>query len=237
VHEIDVVDMDEDAEKTSIFNDSDLYTEYEVRIRFREKCYAGMPKSEDILKKWIEAKGEMPLEKLDEKKEVLDLVEEEELVSCGFRLNDNGIFLRDFQIEALLKQCGTTLGIFVASRGSKGMVQHGLTVRPRELYFVDKVKPDGVEVIAGHVMTPQGKRSILKQVEYVLHASLVFRLQLLGKVWAKSTGASGRDKLEQKKLGEAHLLDMLHLGQNNGIGSCRSLGGGKFNCIGFEKIA
>ncbi len=209
------------ALESSIFNDRNLYTEYEVRVRFREKCYAGMPKSEEILKKWIEAKGEMPLEKLDEKKQVLDLVEEEELVSCGFRSNDNGIFLRDFQVEALLKQCGTTLGIFVKERGSKGIVQHGLTIRPRELYFVDKVKPDGVETIAGHVMTAQGKRSILKQVEYVTRASLVFRLQLLN---------------NQKKLTEAHLLEMLHLGQNNGIGSCRSLGGGKFNCIGFEQI-
>ncbi len=205
----------------SIFKDADLYTEYEVTVQFREKCYAGQPKSEEVLKKWIESKGEMPLEKLAEKVEVLDLVEEEELVSCGFRRNDKGIFLRDFQIEALLKQCGTTLGIFVASRGSKGIAQHGLFVTPRELHFEDKTKEDGTETIAGHVMTAQGKRSILKQVEYVTGAALIFTLRLLK---------------DQKKLTEESLLKMLHLGQNNGIGSCRSLGGGKFDVIDFRQI-
>jgi len=210
-----------EKESKSIFSDKQMYDIYNIELHFREKCYAGMPKSEKILKKWIESKGEMPLEKLEEKTEVLDLVEETETVSCGFRRNKKGeIFLRDFQTEALLKQCGTTLGIFMAHRGSKGIAQHGLHIHPREIYFIGKKKEDGFEDIAGHVMTPQGKRSILKRTDYVMNGKIRFQILLL----------KGQTKLTEK-----NLRSMLQLGQDNGIGSCRSLGGGRFDVVKFEK--
>ncbi len=205
----------------SIFKDSKLYVIYRVTIMFRDKIFGGQPKSREILEKWIESKGEMPREPMEEKEKVLDLEEETEQVWCGFRRNGEGIYIRDFQVEALLSQCGTTLGITVKTRGSKGIIQHGLHVGPREIHFLDKHEADGYDDIAGHVMTPQGKRSILKRCDYVRHAELSFELKLLE---------------GQKKLTEKDLLKMLHLGQENGLGSCRSMGGGKFDVIEFDKL-
>jgi len=233
--------------KKSIFSDKKLYTIYNIVIAFRDKCFGGQPKSKEILEKWIEAKGEMPRETMEEKEKVLDLTEETEQVWCGFRANGKGIFLRDFQIEALLSQCATTLGITMATRGSKGIIQHGLHVGPREIHFKDRKEPDGFDDIAGHVMTPQGKRSILKRCDFVQGAEITFQLKLLkygppklktdaeAKIPDKPTAKQPKEKGIQTKLSEKDLLDMLHLGQENGLGSCRSLGGGKFDVIEFEK--
>jgi len=231
----------------SIFKDSALYTIYKVTIMFRDKCFGGQPKSREILEKWIESKGEMPREPMEEKEKVLDLEEETEQVWCGFRRNGHGIYIRDFQIEALLSQCGTTLGITVNTRGSKGIIQHGLHVGPRAIHFLDKPKADGFDDIAGHVMTPQGKRSILKRCDFVLHAELTFELKLLkygppklkpaaeAKIPDKPKVREPKERGIQNKLSEKDILTMLHLGQENGLGSCRSMGGGKFDVIEFEK--
>lgn len=231
----------------SIFKDSALYTIYTITIAFRDKCFGGQPKSREILEKWIESKGENPREPMAEKEKVLDLEEETEQVWCGFRQNGKGIYLRDFQIEALLSQCGTTLGITVNMRGSKGIIQHGLHVGPRAIHFKGKKEADGFDDIAGHVMTPQGKRSILKRCDYVQNAELTFQLKLLkygppklkaaaeAKIPDKPTVKKAKEKGIQNKLGEKDILAMLHLGQENGLGSCRSMGGGKFDVIAFDK--
>jgi len=213
----------------SIFDDAELYDVYDVEIEFKSRCYGGQPKSEEILKGWIEAKGEHPREDLEEKEQVLDFQEEEERAWCGFRQNGDGIYLREFQIEALLSQAATTLGITTTSRGSKGIIQHGLFVNPREIHFTDKADPDGSQDIAGHVMTAQGKRSILKRSDFVEPGTrAVFSLKML-KAPRKEDKGFG-----QKKLNWDQVAAMLHNGQDNGIGSCRKLGGGKFIVTRFE---
>ena len=153
--------------KKSIFDDDELYTFYDVVLEFSERVYGGLPRDPELIKAWIEAKGEMPLESLEEKLEVvkpdqaeLDLILEEEKVWKGFRSDDIGLFLRDFQVEALIKQCGSTLGIFIAQRGSKGISQHGLFIDPKRIRFYEDIldvgrcmtSPTGYEDVAGHVM-------------------------------------------------------------------------------------
>ena len=231
--------------RKSIFNDDHLYTIYNVTLAFREKCFGGQPKSREILEKWIESKGEMPREPMAEKEQVLDLTEETEQVWCGFRANGKGIYLRDFQIEAMLKTSGTTLSIFVNKRGSKTIAQNGLHISPREIHFTGKKEPDGYDDIAGHVMTPQGKRSILKRCDYVQGAEITFQIKLLkfgtvGKekdqpIPKKVTATQEAVKGIQNKLSEIDLLQMLHIGQDCGLGSCRSLGGGKFDVVAFGR--
>lgn len=220
---------------TSIFNDNSLYNIYKIRILFRDRFYGGLPKSREFIKNWIEAKGEMPQELLDEKLKVLgleqgtneplDLKEETEKLTCGFRSSDGQIFMRNHQIEALLKQCGTTTGITVNVRGTKGQLQHGVHVEPREIFFSRNGEPvnspDGVEEIAGHVSTAMGKRSILRINEYVEHVEIEFFVKVLA---------------SQRLIDEERLKLLFHLGQDNGLGSTRSLGGGKFDVIAFEKV-
>jgi len=158
---------------------------------------------------------------MEEKEEVLDLENELDQARCEFRRDSRGIFMRDFQIEALLAQCATTLGITMKTRGSKGIIQHGLFVEPREIHFIGRPEADGFEDMAGNVQTPKGKKSILRSSEYVEKGSISFRLKLL-------TG--------QTKLSEKNLITMMHLGQENGLGSCRKMGGGKFDVTRFEKV-
>ena len=204
-----------------------------MELAFRERCYGGQPKSKEVYEAWANAKGEHPREPLDEKLRVLhledketesenDLREETELAWTGFRSDSNGIYLRDFMVEAMIKQCGTTLGIFTKKRGSKGITQHGLHVHPREIHFTNKLEADASEVIAGHVSTAQGKRDILKKVDYVEDAILAFQIKLL---------------LGQSKLSEKDLFRMFHLAQENGLGACRSRGGGKFDVVKMDEAA
>jgi hypothetical protein len=174
----------------------------------------------------------MPRESLEEKEEIVDLVEEVEAVSNAIRCDDKGLFIRDFMVEAMLKLCGSVLGIFVAKRGSKAITQHGLhtlgfELANERLYLYDEdgnhvTKPDGEEDFAGTVQTPQGKRSVLKRCEYAEKRFVNFSFKLL-------------KPEKQKRLTLNQVKDMFHLGQDNGLGACRSLGGGRFDVLKFEK--
>lgn len=222
---------------TSIYKDGDLYSLYKVNCTFTGRVYGGIPKNREMLEAWVAAKGEHPREPLEEKLKSIEIYEQmakeedhehdiEEKIEqayCGFRINEKGIFLREFMIESLIKVCGTTLGLFTKQRGSKGIAQHGLFIDPKEIHFLNKTMPDGYEDFAGTVQTMQGKRSVLKRYDYVENGEIEFIIKLLQKQY-------------QTKLTEKNLHLLLHLGQENGIGSARTLGGGKFFVTQFEKL-
>lgn len=214
----------------SIFNDEDIYEFFNVDVEFTERVYGGIPKSPELIKNWIEAKGEMPRESMEEKLEAMasqDLIEEEERAWTGFRSDETGLYLRDFQIEAMIKQAGTVLGIFVKSRGSKTIAQEGLHVQSPRIYLCDQdsrpiQEPHGSEDVPGHVMTMQGKRSILRRMDYCDPGTIVhFSLKMV----------KGQNKLKVDDLKK-----MVHIGQDLGLGSKRSLSGGKFAVTAFEKV-
>jgi hypothetical protein len=192
-----------------------------ITVQFENRVYGGMPKSKDLLTKFVEAKGEIPEESLAEKEEVLDLEESLEMARTGFRRNKDGcIFLRDFQILACMKQAVQTLGLFQKPRGLKGYMEAAVRIGPREVVLMNGdgnpvMEPTGMEEIQGRVMTPQGPRSILSEKEYVEDTWLTF------------TFATFVDNEKGKALGK-NFEAILDLMGNIGLGSVRSRLEGRF---------
>lgn len=226
-----------------------MFQTINVTLEFRERVYGGVPQSKDLLDKYIEAvfgakegdetynhvaKDALPNgEQTDESNDKDEAQEKKDISSTGFRSDDKGLYLADFQIKALIKQGGSMLDLTISKRGTKSTLGEGLFVKGyldgeltnNKIYFQPiREKPDGYEDFAGNVRTRQGSRSILKRCDYVEKPIVQFQLWILENRVAK-TG---------NKLTVNDLKSILELGQELGIGSCRSLEKGKFNLTQFE---
>lgn len=192
-----------------------MYKKFEVTITFRDKVYGGLPRNKEILQNFIEAKK--PELNVEEEAKTLDIVEETEKVWCGFRTDEKGVYLCDYQVKALLRESAKTLKYTKTKKGFLQTLQHGVFIKPRNLHL--KKEPDGYEDFCGHVMTMQGKRSILKRCDYVSQATVTFE------VWIVDNGDISDDAF----------TSMLELAQEIGLGSTRSFQNGKFDAY-FKKI-
>jgi hypothetical protein len=212
--------------------DKKLYDIFEVGIRFRDRVYGGIPKSKELIELYIKSKfGEENMDLADkvkkemDVKETLDLEEQMEKVTTGFRVKNKSPHLADYQIKAMIKQCATRLRITTKKRGSKNDITDGMFVTKRIFFYGQNEKkiegPLEVEDFCGHVMTRQGKRSILKSSEYVEKAYAIFTIRVI----------------KNAVLSEKNLKEMLLLGQEIGLGSNRSFEKGKFDLLSFKKAA
>lgn len=182
-------------------------------------------------------RGELKIADNDEdvkRSDVLNRSDQKDLpipeVPCGFKRNDIGLHISDYQIKAMLKVSASMLKITTSVRGSKQIFQHGLWIKPAKMNLVTVdsdwndipiTEPHGYETFAGHITAQDGsKRSILKTCEYVENAEWECD------IWVLNTHV----------LKQNHLEDCLLLGQENGLISCRSFEKGKFEIVGFEKI-
>ena len=112
------------------------------------------------------------------------MIEEEERVSCGFRTtvvgNKTSLVIRDFQVKAAIGVAASTMKLTVKTRGLKPNLREGLQIRPQHIPMTRDEKfieyPDGQEDFIGHVMTPLGRRSILKRCDYVEEPFLKFKI-------------------------------------------------------------
>jgi hypothetical protein len=205
-------------------NDEHLYNSFLVVMVFRDRLYGGIPKTKELLRAYVEGKFGLENGDLAENlaKEV-DLIEETEKVTTGFKMDDGHPYLGDYQFKALMKMSARMLRLTTSKRGTKEDITHGLYVPPR-LYLSRKGTriegPLPTEDFCGHVSTPQGKRSILKSSEYVEQASITFTARLIKK--AKLTSNDFQECLLQ--------------GQEIGTGSNRSFEKGKYDLEKFEKL-
>lgn len=152
-------------------------------------------------------------------------------VNC-LRSSERGSFVLEHQIKALIKQACSRLDLFVKKRGSKGDVAelgtvraHGVSLqdpdRPWEIYLRDKNgEPAGTAwaAICGSVSTPKGKKSIMHHTE-ISEESAEFEFEFL---WKSS------------KLGKNDFLMVMAAATQIGLGSCQSLGYGKFEVVEME---
>jgi hypothetical protein len=199
-----------------------MFKKATVSIKFRDQLIGGIPKSKKLLKSYLEAKfGELPddfADRLAEEVKTNDLEEKQEILTTGFKRDDiGGLYLSDYQVKAMLKQCASLLKITVNTRGSKQIFAEGLVIRPVKLYL-GRMEPDGIEEFCGNVTTMQGKRSILRNGEFVREATLDFE------IWILDVNIVTMKQVEQ----------CLTLGQEVGLGSCRSFEKGKYDLLSFE---
>lgn len=240
----------------SVFAQEGLFQTWHATLAFRSRVYGGVPKDPEILAAWLRTK--MGIEDAEElrqravqiaRERGLELPEgatyEEavqlaqglgEMKGNGFRANGQGLYLSGYQVKAALKESanivfyGERLGAYTrrnrqtgqdqATGGkiAKSFVAERVWVDPDDIHL-NKQLPDGTDLVIGHVMTPQGERSILTYYDYVEQPQITFTVRALA------------GSLTEQQW--AHIW--LHA-QENGIGSVRSLGHGRFDVVGWEAM-
>lgn len=149
------------------------------------------------------------------------------------RQTELGSYISEHQIKALLKQAASRLGIFSAKGkvGSKGDLAEMGTIRacgeslqseerPWEIYLRSGDRPASTEfvVLNGSVSTPMGKKSIQHHTEVSQEgAEFCFSVS-----WP------------EKKLTKDDIAMVIAAATQIGLGSCLSLGFGRFEVVSME---
>lgn len=211
---------EQEVEAPKVF--SIKYHEIDVVLETTTRMYGGIPQGEELLRAWIEAKGPMPEESLEEKIEAMtpgEVDEKIELSSTGFRQDSEGVYFRDFMVKQMMKESATAVGMLAKKIGTKTNLTIGLVVKPERIH-VNQKAADGYEEIQGRVKTMQGPRSIMSRKAYFEPGlQIPFQIKMLagGKLTTNDVHA---------------LLD--HAGEFVGFGSARSREAGKFKVVKFE---
>ena len=150
------------------------------------------------------------------------------------RADEDGPYIGEHQIKAMLKQSASRLGIFKAKGklGSKGdlaecstVSAHGESFRgdkPWNIYLRDdtdcNVATTAFEIISGRVRTPQGAKSIQHHTESAVAGTrFTFALD-----WMPT------------KLTGSDIQSIIAMATQIGLGSCLSLGFGRFEVVSME---
>ena len=204
-------------------NDAHLYKHAHAVLDFTAKVYGGIPRTKKLIDNYVTSKfGVVAGDLAEDLKKEVDLLEEQENITTGFKHLDGMPYLSDYQVKAMIKQAATRLKLTTKKRGTKQDITDGFFLTRKIFPTLDNTKmKDGklpVDDIPGHVMTPQGKRSILKASEYIERGRVEIDIKLI-----ITSVMSKKD-----------LLNCFLIGQEIGLGSNRSFENGKFNLVSFE---
>ena len=226
----------------SIFADEAVFTQYRIALTFTDKVMGGVPQKPEIIESWLRTRilgGDeelrLSLVKTLEELEIdvpHDATREEIIEAAGkmaktksgntFRRNAEGLYLNDYQVKAMLKECTNIL--FAGERwgstkkGPKNAVSEWLFVREQHIPL-GRIDPDGVHTQVGHVNGPQGPRSTLTYYDYCDQPSIGFTISSVG------------DRVTQDQWAK-----VLTLGQRIGLGALRSMGYGQFCVVAFDRV-
>jgi len=157
--------------------------------------------------------------------------------TSGFKRGQHGLFLESRQVKSMLRESvnilypGETWGA-TTRKNAEGKDVTGYRGKGAKNYFVERVfvspdclwlgrtEPDGVEMIVGHVMGPQGPRSTLSYHEYVERPSIVFDVLVM------------KDLIEQSRW-----MEVWQSCQENGLGALRSQGYGRFDIQAWDRVS
>jgi hypothetical protein len=222
---------------------ADLWTLYGARLAFRDKLIGGIPKAPNLIEGWLRSKAgiddpqDLRLAVLRTMEEVRGptseaaiedgLVEAGALASqkrtTGFKVDVDGLYVEGRQVKAMLKE--STNIVFAGERW-------GPTRKASRAFFAERVfvepdklrlgvhEPTGVELVVGHLVGPTGPRSTLTNYEYVERATIEFRVLVL------------RDCISA-----GQWRDIWSHAQENGFGTLRSQGHGRFDVVQWECLS
>ncbi len=237
---------------TSVFGTEGMWDEWAVTLRFRDKLLGGIPKDPKVIEGWLRARAGIDkdweiqqmmlrtMREIDPDLEVPENASLEALLALsekmaanqntvGFKRNDNGPYIEERQVKAMLKEVTNIL--FAGDKwgrtrkGPKGYLAERVFVDPARI-GLGREEPDGIELVIGHVSGPQGPRSVLAYHEYVEQAEVSFTLKAVEGTMDRPGKDSKEDPWRQMWL----------LAQENGLGALRSQGHGKFDVIKWDKI-
>jgi len=215
-----------------------MYNQFVVELRFRNRVYGALPKSKEVVKAYVRAKFNSDDSTKTEKD--LDLTEETEKVTTGFRRDTIGIYHADYAIKGAFKHYASLLRLTVDKRGSvhiagvkdtvkeslfvKGVLDSSLT--HEKIYYQPlRQQPDGEDEFLGNVSGPSGERSIVQLAEYLERPTLQFQVWVLARRMSKSS-----------EFTEDDLRMMLEFGQECGMGGKRTYEKGKYDLSRFEPL-
>jgi hypothetical protein len=230
--------------KRTVFGtDAVLWSTYRATLAFRDKLVGGIPKDPRLIEGWLRTKAgiedaqELRLAVLRTLAEVgangADGAGPDELDDAtaalvsqkrttGFKCGPEGLYVEGRQIKAMLKE--STNIVFAGERW-------GPTRKAAKSFFAERVfvdpdrvplgvsEPSGVETVIGHLSGPAGPRSTLGNYEYVLQPAIDFRVLVL------------RDCITPEQW-----RDIWCLAQENGFGTLRSQGYGRFDVVQWERM-
>jgi hypothetical protein len=220
-----------------------LWTTYTVRLAFRDRLIGGIPKDPKLIEGWLRGKAgiddpqDLRLAVLrtlaevgDETPEVANengLAQAAMLASqkrtTGFKVGADGLYVESRQVKAMLKE--STNIVFAGERW-------GPTRKAARAFFAERVfiepdkltlgvrEPTGTELVVGHIAGPMGPRSTLTNYEYVERPLVEFRVMVL------------RDCVSPEQW-----RDIWSHAQENGFGTLRSQGHGRFDVTMWERLS
>ncbi len=229
-----------------------LYTKVKIRIRFRDRILAGIPKHGDMLDYYMKARHMSDREKDDFKarteKGELSPEEKEQITStswCQFERNAEGhLCLWHGNVKAMLREIFVTLGLTQKkpslkkaekeedkgpSAGGRQTLQHAV--------HVDSGYPDSLRIPFERdgklISEPDGSVDKVKHIKDAAgQRSALGRHDYLEKVemqiilkWPTKSVFTEDD-----------FKKVLALCQDDGLGACRSQGNGKFDVISYERM-
>lgn len=206
-----------------------MWSKYQVTMEFTNKLMGGIPKNEEVIKAWINARkpseaqfakrlaaGEVmtPVAVLAEEvaEEVGATSDEEQRAWCGFKSDEKGLYLDGYPAKAHLKDCANVLQKLLGVKALKSKVADRVYVEEDKLYL-GKAEPDGYIEHPVHIMTMQGPRSALKRNDYVEKPILRFTLRVL----------------EDNVITQELLESLFEYGSLHGFGAERGMGYGRYN--------
>lgn len=192
-----------------------MWQKFEVEIQMRNRIVGGIPKSEEMIKGWLQSRG---LEDLEEstKEEMADQLTEGQWQ--GFKKDDDGLYIEARQVKAMLKEAANIIRHIIKFKGPmRARLAERLFVTPDHISLSCEEPTDCFERPI-HVMTRLGPRTALKRCDFVEKAKLVFDLWLLND--GKITGGQ--------------LAQLFQYAGEAGLGADRSQGEGKFDVLKLE---
>lgn len=230
--------------------EKDVYERVKMKLEFRDKVLAGLPKNVETLD-WFLAQKMMSEEDQLEFKERVSAgkLTEEELAQikssnwCQFEKDKNGyLCLWHGNFKAMLREMLTTLGFSqkkprmlkknkdtgeteAGAAGGKQTFQHGVSVAPLRILFTRKgqpiTEPDGYVDKIKHINDAAGRRSAIGRHDYLDQVELDVDLK-----WV-DTGVFSADDFKK----------IMVVAQDDGLGACRSQGYGTFDVTYFEILS
>lgn len=203
-----------------------MWKRYKLEMRFTRRLMAGVPKHPDLIKSWLEARApseaafaamENPTPLAELAEEVINQVgadaTEINKIWCGFKSDDNGLYVDGYHIKSHLKDCANRLQLFIGIKALKAKLADKVAVE-EEVCYLGRSEPDGYWEHPIHLkVTPQGPRSALKRNDYVERPTIAMHLMVL------DDGVITTKLLEQ----------ILTYGSTMGFGAERGLGNGRYS--------
>jgi len=221
-----------------------MYIYFDVALQFRDRLLGGVPKNPDVMKVWIEqrtgltgdsAEAILTRTKADMGADGLTGEEIDELAKMqwtGFRGDETGIYLSDYNIVAMLKEAASILKGSVGIYKFKSFVAERVTCIPARIYI--GTEPAGTVESVKHLTDMRGNPvSALGRADYVERPLVEFRLKVLND--AIPVKADG--KARASHVGpEEYIPWLLECGEEEGLGKDRAMQNGKFNVVRFGVV-